>query len=124
MTEHRNGILSDGTDEGTARCNVDVPDMDTFRVYIGMVEDESPIREKIELENVLIWLWNAPFVHNNRWKLHIAALGSLVRTGPYFGLPRLRNDVEDGSTVLCTGSVPRNFMNERDSQPIISTYYY
>jgi hypothetical protein len=56
-------ILSDRTDEGMARFIVQRTDTTAFRVFIGIVEDASPIPVKIKLDDVMIWLWNA--VSNN-----------------------------------------------------------
>jgi hypothetical protein len=47
-------ILSYGTDEGTARCVVQMTNTTAFRVFIGIVEDASPIPGKIKMDNVMI----------------------------------------------------------------------
>jgi hypothetical protein len=81
-------ILSDGIDEGTGRFVVEMTDTTAFRVFIGIVEDASPIPEKIKLDHVMIWLWNA--TSNNLWKTFILVLSALLRSGPHIGLPACR----------------------------------
>jgi hypothetical protein len=70
-------ILSDGTDGGRTRRVGQMTDTTAFRLFIGIVEDASPIPEKIKLDNVMIWLWNP--ISNNLWKLYIVALGTFLR---------------------------------------------
>jgi hypothetical protein len=93
-------ILSDGTDEGTARPVGQMTDTTAFRVFIEIVEDGSPIPVMIKLDNVILWLWNA--ISNNLWNLYIVALGTLLRSGPHIGLPGLQNYPREGPNLLWT----------------------
>jgi hypothetical protein len=93
MTERVNIILSDGTEERTFRYNVDVSDMATFTVFMGIVEDELPIPGRIDLNNVMMWLWI--YQLTRRYKLRVIALGTIIMSGLSIGLLILHDYAED-----------------------------
>jgi hypothetical protein len=110
MTERVNIIVSDGTNEGTFQYNVIVLDMATFTIFMKIVEDNLLIPGVIDLDNVMMWLWNTQL--NQRSKLWVIALGTILTSDLRIGLPILHDYVEDGNNFLWTEWTPHNYANQ------------